>query len=271
MKIATYNVNSVNARIESLCDWLVQEKPDVVLLQEIKCEFNAFPFFEINAAGYDAKILGQKSYNGVAILSRHKIKVVQENLPNFEDENARYLEAVVQINNKPLRIASLYLPNGTPPQNNPSDMSKFEYKLKWMDAFICQTEKLLHQSEPVILGGDFNIILTDKDVYNPEAFRGGALYRPEVINRLQTILYQGWSDAFRLCQIKSSALTTKKENGYTYWDYGGGAFMGDLGLRIDYMLLSPKAADLLEKCWVDKQPRRTSKPSDHAPLIAELN
>lgn len=270
MKIATYNVNSVNARLEGLCQWLKTEQPDIVLLQEIKSEFNTFPFFEINAVGYDAKILGQKSYNGVAVLSRHKMTIIQENLPDFKDENARWLEVMVNVDHHNVRVVSLYLPNGNPPYNNLSDNSKFEYKLAWMDAFLKRAEELVHQPEPVILGGDYNIILTDEDVYNPELFRGGALYRPEVTDRLCAAFYQGWADAFRLSQNSESALVGKVENGYTYWDYGGGAFPSDLGLRIDYLLLSPKAADKLEKCWVDKTPRLGTKPSDHTALIAEL-
>lgn len=271
MKVATYNVNSINARIENLCAWLQREQPDIVMLQEIKSEFNSFPFFEINAAGYEAKILGQKSYNGVAVLSRHKITVEHENLPEFDDENARYLEATINIKQQKIRVASLYLPNGNPPYNDMSDTSKFTYKLAWMDAFAKRTQALVHSPEPVILGGDFNIIKTDKDVYNPELFRGNALFRPEVIERLQAIEYQGWSDAFLLSQIKSSAITEKAENGYTYWDYAGGAFPSDLGLRIDYLFLSPKAADMLSKCWVDKSPRRGAKPSDHTALVAEFS
>lgn len=271
MKVATYNVNSVNARIENLCAWLQKEQPDIVFLQEIKCEFNTFPFFEINASGYDAKILGQKSYNGVAILSRHKITVEYENIPAFKDDNARYLEALVYVDSQKIRVASIYLPNGNPPYNDAYDTSKFDYKLAWMDAFAQRTKELVHQEEPVILGGDFNIIKTDKDVYNPELFKGNALFRPEVIHRLQAIEYQGWSDAFLLSQMKTAALSEKPENGYTYWDYAGGAFPADLGLRIDYLYLSPKAADMLNKCWVDKSPRRGVKPSDHAALVAELN
>ncbi|MBR1605819.1 MAG: exodeoxyribonuclease III [Alphaproteobacteria bacterium] len=271
MKIATYNVNSINARLEGLCRWLKTEQPDIVLLQEIKTEFNTFPFFEINAVGYDAKILGQKSYNGVAVLSPHKMTIIQENLPDFEDENARWLEVMVNIEKKDIRVVSLYLPNGNPPYNNPTDNSKLTYKLAWMDAFIKHTANLLHQPEPVILGGDYNIILTDDDVYNPALFKGGALYRPEVTDRLQSLLYQGWFDAFRLGQSREKTLSTKTENGYTYWDYGGGAFHSDLGLRIDYLLLSPKAADKMEKCWVDKTPRQSEKPSDHTALMAELN
>lgn len=263
MKITTYNVNSVNARLENLLAWLAQAKPDIVLLQEIKAEFNAFPFFEISAAGYDAKIIGQKSYNGVAILSRHKIKVVQEGIPGFADDNARYLEALVTVEGKDIRVASIYLPNGNPPYNDPDDTSKFVYKLNWMEAFYRHTANLVHAHEPVILGGDFNVILTDHDVYNPELFRNNALFRPEVIQRLKAVEYQGWYDAFR-------TLHPLPQNGYTYWDYAGGAFPADLGLRIDYLWLSPKAADRLTSCFVDKSPRGGAKPSDHTTLTAEL-
>lgn len=271
MKIATYNVNSINARIENLCQWLKNTDPDIVLLQEIKTEFNNFPFFEINTLGYDVKILGQKSYNGVAILSKYKIAITLENLPEFMDEQSRYLEALIKINNTRLRVASVYLPNGNPPYNDINDTSKFSYKLQWMDAFSLHLKKLVHSEEPVIIGGDFNIILSDNDVYDPNLFRGNALFRPEVINRLKAIEYTGWTDAFRMGQIKSNTLSQSQENGYTYWDYAGGAFASDLGLRIDYLMLSPKAADKLEKCWVDKSPRRASKPSDHTPLIADIN
>ena len=271
MKVATFNINSINARIDIFSEWLRKEQPDIVLLQEIKCEFNAFPFFEIQTLGYDAKVLGQKSYNGVAILSKHKMKIEQENLPDFTDDSARYLEALVSINGKKIKVASLYLPNGNPPYNDSSDTSKFTYKLEWMDAFSRHLKALLHSEYPVILGGDFNIIMTDNDVYNPELFRGTALYRPEVIERLRAIEYSGWYDAFRLAQMRGGALSGGAvDNGYTYWDYAGGAFSADLGLRIDYLLLSPKAADRLDKCWVDKSLRRSSKPSDHTALIGEF-
>ena len=136
VKISTLNINSVNARLGNLCDWLKNNQPDVLLLQEIKCEFNNFPFFDLQMAGYEAKILGQKSYNGVAVLSRHPLRIIEENLPNFQDDNARYLECNININQQQYTIASLYLPNGNPPQNNPADTSKFTYKLQWMDAFL---------------------------------------------------------------------------------------------------------------------------------------
>ena len=262
MKIATYNVNSINARIENLLDFLRVETPDVVLLQEIKTEFNTFPFFELMSAGYDAKILGQKSYNGVAILSRHKINVVCENMPEFYDENSRYLEADVFINNKKLRIASIYLPNGNPPYNNPDDDSKYVYKIKFMDALLSHAKKLLGQEENVVLGGDFNVIFKDDDVYNPELFKNNALCREEVRERFAGLIYSGFYDAFKVLK--------QKENGYTYWDYGGGAFAADLGMRIDYLMLSPMMADKIESCRVSKTTRAGAKPSDHAPLISEF-
>lgn len=262
MIIATYNVNSVNARLENLLEWLNKNQPDVVLLQEIKSEFNGFPFFELNSAGYDVKILGQKSYNGVAILSKHKLNVISEGLSGFADENARYIEASLKADGQEYRVASIYLPNGNPPYNNPDDDSKYTYKLAWMDAFYEHAKKLLDLRIPVILGGDFNVIMTDNDVYNPEAFRLNALFREEVKQKLKAVEYLGFYDAFRTLH--------PNDNGYTFWDYTGGAFYNDSGMRIDYIFLSPDAVDRLESCEVDKTPRSGSKPSDHTILKVKL-
>lgn len=262
MKIATYNVNSINARMENLANWLKKTNLDIVLLQEIKTEFNNFPFFDIQALGYNVVILGQKSYNGVAILSKHKIRLVQEGLPNFDDDSARYIEADIVINDVEYRVASVYLPNGNPPYNAPEDNSKFEYKLRWMEAFYDHSQKLLSLYKPVILGGDYNVILTPLDVYDEEAFKNNALYRSEVRQRFRAIEYLGWYDAFRM--------KYPKKEGYTYWDYAGAALQNNDGLRIDYMLLSPDAADKLQNIEVDKSPRQGIKPSDHTPLVAEF-
>lgn len=262
MKISTYNVNSVNARLENLSAWLKTEKPDIVLLQEIKTEFNDFPFFELSALGYDAKILGQKSYNGVAILSRHKIKIIEEGLSGFSDENSRYLEADINVGGTDYRVASIYLPNGNPPYNNPDDDSKFEYKLNFMDALYRHAEELLLTRKKIVLGGDFNVIMSNKDVYDPDVFKNNALFRPEVQSRLKAIEYLGFYDAYRALYPENAA--------YTYWDYAGGAFQNDLGMRIDYLFLSPSAADCLLSVAVDKNPRRDIKPSDHTVLTAEL-
>lgn len=262
MLISTYNVNSINARIENLSAWLRDNSPDVVLLQEIKTEFNSFPFFDLQAAGYEAKILGQKSYNGVAILSPHKLKVIAEGLPGLEDDNARYLEAELSVDGQVYRVASIYLPNGNPPYNNPDDDSKYSYKLQWMDALLARAKELLRLRIPVILGGDFNVIFTDKDVYDPQAFRQNALFREEVKQKLAALQYMGFYDAFRSLH--------PDDNGYTFWDYSGGAFTTDQGMRIDYLFLSPDAADRLESAEVDKNPRRGSKPSDHTILKVKL-
>ena len=262
MKIATYNVNSINARIENLLKWLEQEKPDIVLLQEIKTEFNSFPFFDLQAAGYEAKIVGQKSYNGVAILSKNKIKVLHDKLPNFEDENARYLEADVEERGVKWRVASIYLPNGNPPYNNPDDESKWLYKLKWMDALIEHAKELALLRQPVVLGGDFNVIMTDNDVYDPSVFRNNALFRPEVRKKLKTLSYIGFYDAFRVKH--------ENDNGYTFWDYAGASLQNDWGMRIDYLWLNAYAVEMLETCEVNKMPRVGQKPSDHTVLQAVL-
>ena len=263
MKISTFNVNSINARMENLSTWLKAEQPDIVLLQELKCEEAAFPFLEISSLGYNTVMLGEKSYNGVAILSRRKIKVIHEGLPGFKDEHARYLEAEVETEKEKYRVASIYLPNGNPPYNNSKDESKFVYKLAFMDALYQHAQKLLESGENVILGGDFNVIMSALDVYDEKAFIGNALYRPEVISRLKSILYLGYYDAYRMLY--------PNHVGYTYWDYAGNAFAADSGLRIDYLLLSPSVADKLINVAIDKNPRRGIKPSDHTPLIAEIN
>ena len=262
MKIATLNINSVNARLINLIDWLNKNRPDVMLLQEIKTEFNNFPFFDLQMAGYQTEILGQKSYNGVAILSRHPMTVRTQNLPNFTDENARYLECEIKIKDKPYTVASVYLPNGNPPQSNPSDTSKFSYKLSWMDAFLQHADDLIKQNKPVILAGDFNVIMTPRDVYNPELFAGNALFRPEVQRRLRLLTRIGYCDAYRCLY--------PHDNGYTFWDYTGGALQNDLGMRIDYIFTSPYLTDRLKNCFTDMEFRKREKASDHTILTAEF-
>ncbi len=263
MRIATFNINSINARLPQFIKWLQTKAPDIVMLQEIKCEYNAFPFFEINAVGYNAKVLGQKSYNGVAVLSKHKIQTVQEGLPDFADDAARYLEVTVKSQNAEIRAASIYLPNGNPPYNAPDDNSRFEYKLKFMDSLYRHAANLLKRHQNVVLGGDFNVILTPDDVYNPELFVNNALYRPEVRKRLTALKYLGFYDAFRTLY--------PLQNGYTFWDYGAKSYEQDLGMRIDYQFLSPGLADKLKSVNVDKSLRMAEKPSDHTPLVTELD
>lgn len=262
MKIATLNINSVNARLMNLTDWLANNQPDIMLLQEIKTEFNNFPFFDLQMAGYRAEISGQKSYNGVAVLSRYPLKVRTLNLPNFTDENARYAECEVIRNGQSYIIASVYLPNGNPPQNNLGDTSKFSYKLSWMDAFLHHANDLIKQNKNIILAGDFNVIMTPHDVYNPELFAGNALFRPEVQNRLRLLTRLGYCDTYRRLY--------PTDNGYTFWDYTGGSFLNDFGMRIDYIFTSPYLTDRLKNCFIDKDFRKKEKASDHTILLAEF-
>lgn len=262
MKIATYNVNSINARIDNLMNYLKEETPDIVFLQEIKTEFNSFPFFDLKILGYDAKVFGQKSYNGVAILSKFNMTVREENLPNFEDENARYLEVEIEVEGIKYILASVYLPNGNPPYNNPDDDTKKKYKLKWMEAFYYHAENLLKLNRPIIFGGDFNVIMTDNDVYNPKEFLNNALFLPEVRQRLRALQYLGYYDAYRSLYPVDS--------GYTFWDYSGAALTNDMGMRIDYFWMNALAFDRLTDVVVNKKTRIDNKPSDHTVLQAIL-
>jgi len=253
MKIVTLNINSINARIPYLLWFLEKQNPDIVLLQEIKTEYNTFPFFEINAAGYHAKVLGQKGYNGVAVLSKKEAKIIRENLPNLKDEQARYLEVLIGD----VLYISVYMPNG-----NPLGSEKFEYKLKFMDEFYEHVSKLLKEHEKIIIGGDLNVILTKDDVYNEESFKNNALCDERAREKLTALKYLGFYDAFRVLH--------EKENGYTYWDYGPSAFANDFGMRIDYFFISAKMLEKLASCTVDRSLRKKEKPSDHTALVAEF-
>ena len=257
MKIATFNVNSVKARLPRVIEWLIEAAPDVALLQEIKTQTKAFPYLEIEALGYHTAILGQKSYNGVAILSRAPLEDVITELPGDpSDEQARYVEAVTGFGEGVIRVASIYLPNG-----NPVDGEKYPYKLAWMERLAVHAGNLLKYEEPLVLGGDYNVIPNDEDVYDPESWRQDALARPETRARFRALLHLGFTDA---------VLATDPGGGYTFWDYKGGAWNNDHGLRIDHLLLSPQAADRLSACGIDRGPRGLEKPSDHTPVWCEL-
>jgi exodeoxyribonuclease III len=254
MKIATWNVNSIKARIPHLMEWMKEAAPDVVLLQELKTTEDQFPRSVLDDLGYNMAVVGQKTYNGVAILSKTPLEVEQTRLPGDEgDEQARYVEAIVGS----IRIASLYVPNG-----NPVGTEKFPYKLAWMDRLIAHARSLLALEETVILGGDFNVCPTDDDVYDPQGFAEDALCRPESRARFRTICHLGYTDALRALHPESGL--------YTYWDYQAGRWNRDEGLRIDHLLLSPQAADRLVGSGVDRKPRGRDKPSDHTPVWCEL-
>ncbi len=253
MKIATWNVNSVKARLAHLLAWLTSAKPDVALLQELKCVEDAFPRLEIEDLGYNCAVVGQKSYNGVAILSKRPLEDLLERLPgDKKDDQARYLEATVDG----VRVASVYLPNG-----NPVASDKYPYKLAWMARLEAHIRDRLALEETLILGGDYNVAPADEDVYDPKQFKDDALCRPETRRAFRRLVNLGLTEAFRALH--------RDPHVYTYWDYGR-AFEHDEGLRIDHFLLSPQAADRLVSCEIDREPRRQEKPSDHAPVCLEL-
>ncbi len=254
VKIATWNVNSVRARLGNVLDWLETAKPDVLLLQEIKTVEETFPAMEIKALGYELLVVGQKSYNGVAILSRAPILDPLTRLPGDEgDPQARYAEATTFG----LRAASIYLPNG-----NPVESGKYPYKLAWMARLRDHARGLLDSEQPVVLGGDYNVIPAPEDVYEPARWTKDALYKIETRQAFRTILNLGYTEAFRALHPGQHA--------YTYWDYQGIAWSADRGLRIDHLLLSPQAADRLTGCEIDRKPRGKEKASDHTPIWCEL-
>ncbi|MBF0129629.1 MAG: exodeoxyribonuclease III [Alphaproteobacteria bacterium] len=254
-KIATWNVNSVRARLPNLLRWLGEAAPDVVLLQETKTVCDGFPRLEIESLGYHLATLGQKTYNGVAILSREPLADVVRALPGDPDDGqARYIEALV---GGTLRVASIYLPNG-----NPTDGESFPYKLRFLDRLRRRAGELLRREEPLILGGDYNVCPTDDDVFAPGEWAGDALCRPESRRGFRAIVHLGFTDALRALHPEKGL--------YSFWDYQGGAWPRNHGLRIDHLLLSPQAADRLRDSGVDSAPRGWERPSDHAPVWCAL-
>jgi exodeoxyribonuclease III len=255
MKIATYNVNGVNGRLPVLLRWLEEKSPDIVCLQELKAPQEKFPEKAIADAGYHAIWHGQKSWNGVAILSKgYDIKEIGKVLPgDDEDVQSRFIEAEIEG----LRIGCLYLPNG-----NPAPGPKFDYKLSWFERLIEHAASLVKSKEPVILTGDFNVMPTEKDVYKPERWVDDALFRPETRAAFQKLLKQGWTDAIRKLY--------PEEIIYTFWDYFRNAYGRDAGLRIDHFLLNPAISKKLKNAGVDREVRGWEKTSDHAPVWIEI-
>jgi len=259
MKIATWNVNSIKARLDNVLAWLKEASPDIVCLQELKCEDHAFPAQAIEDLGYNVLVHGQKTYNGVAILSKLKPEDVTRGLPGDDDDaQARYLEAVFSRKTGTLRVASIYLPNG-----NPLGTDKFTYKLRWMDRLHAHAKALLRLEEPVVLAGDYNVIPTPLDAKFPENWTSDALFQPESRARFRTLTNLGFVDAVRQMHGDAPGL-------YTFWDYQAGAWQRNNGIRIDHLLLSPQAADMLKSARIDREVRTQDKPSDHVPVVIEL-
>lgn len=255
MKIATWNVNSIRIREPLVVDWLARTQPDLLLLQEIKCEAASFPAMAFHAAGYQSEVVGQKSYNGVAILSRIPVHVTQRALPGLpaDDAQARYLE--VEANG--ITIGNLYLPNG-----NSGGPAGYAYKLAWMEALAARAQTLLDADRPLVLAGDYNVCPADEDYAAGTLPPTDALVRPETRARYRALLWLGLTDAIRAVQPAGPA--------YTFWDYQAGAWPRDLGLRIDHALLSPDLAERLVSATPDRAERDRPQPSDHVPVVIEL-
>ena len=260
MKITTWNVNSINARINHLLDFIKNDKSDIYLLQELKCINEKFPYQDLEAIGYNCEVLGQKAWNGVAILSQNKIKITNSKIPTFQkDVNSRFLETEISIPSikKKIKLINIYLPNG-----NPIDSEKFEYKIEWMDKFNEYISKLYDDNIPIIIGGDFNVIPTDDDVYSPENFKNDACAHPFIRKKFKSLLNMGFIDV-----VKNYL---KGNTNWTFWGYRGGSWQKGNGLRIDHFLTSPEITDKIKSVSINRMPRGWDKASDHTPVILEL-
>jgi exodeoxyribonuclease-3 len=257
MKLASWNVNSLKVRLPHLLEWLAGQAPEIVCLQEIKLENAKFPLAEIEAAGYRCAWSGQKTYNGVAILSRAALSEVATAMPAFPDEQKRVIAASVGEGEDALRVVCAYVPNG-----QAVDSEKYEYKLKWLSAFRSWLDEELRRHPRLAVLGDYNIAPADEDVHDPKAWEGQILCSSRERQAFQTLLALGLKDSFRLF--------TQPEQSFTWWDYRMNAFKRNLGLRIDHVLLSPDLASRCRACTIDVEPRRLERPSDHAPVIADL-
>ena len=259
MRIATWNINGVKARIDNLLAWLKEASPDVVCLQEIKSVDEGFPADVLSDAGYNSAVHGQKGFNGVALLAKHPIEDVTRGLPDGDDdEQARFIVGLVAPKGgTAVRVASAYMPNG-----NPIGTEKFTYKLAWLKRLEDWTQSALADEEVLVIGGDYNIIPEPIDAKNPEAWTGDALYQPESRAAFRRLLALGLTDAVRAVDDRGGI--------YTFWDYQAGAWQKNNGIRIDHLLLSPEAADRLLEAGVDRYVRAWEKPSDHVPVWVEL-
>jgi exodeoxyribonuclease-3 len=254
MKIASWNVNSIRARIDHVTAWIKLQQPDVLLLQELKA--TEFPALVFQALGYESVAVTQKSYNGVAVLSRHPMETINTTLAGDEtDSHARYLELTIEG----IRIVNIYLPNG-----NPVGTEKFAYKLAWMDRLLEKMSAWRKEDLPVLVGGDFNVIPEDIDCHKPSSWIRDALFQPEPRSRYRALLDLGYTDAFRF-------LHPGETGQFTFWDYFRQAFEHNRGIRIDHFLLSSKLADRLQSCVIDRGPRAQERPSDHTPIMVELS
>ncbi len=258
MIISSWNVNSVRARIENITDYLKKYSPDIVLMQEIKTEDKNFPLEEFKKLKYESYVFGQKSYNGVAILSKNKIQKIDNGLFKDKLKQSRIIAGEIYLKKKPIKLINLYVPNG-----NPVDTEKYDYKINWLNSLIKELKNLLKKNQNIILAGDFNIIPDHKDVYNSKNFENDALFKLEIRKKLREIINLGFYDAYRY-------INADKE-GYTFWNYMHGAWQKNHGLRIDHFLITTSLIKNIINININKQPRGKSKPSDHTPIELNIN
>lgn len=254
LKLASWNVNSINARLENVVEWLNASGADFVFVQEIKCTNDNFPLEAIEQTGYKAIVHGQKSYNGVAFLHKSDVNIISNTLMGDDiDEQSRYIE----VEKDGVHFINIYLPNGN------GEPEKYAYKLKWMDRLKARVVQLLEQDIPFVIGGDFNVIPKDEDCYSPAAWIDDALFKIETRQKFRELLYLGLTDAFRVKNNEAEQ--------YTFWDYQAGRYQKNEGIRIDHFLTSPELTDKIISCTIDANPRSKDKPSDHTPILLELD
>ena len=258
MKISTWNVNSIRARIDNIKQYLKLSSPDIVLLQEIKTEKKNYPFNDLEKLGYISYVNGQKSYNGVSILSKKKLKEISIDLPGDKIKQSRFISTNIKIRDKKVDLLNVYVPNG-----NPVDTEKYYYKLNWLDLLIKFIEKKINEGKSIIVTGDFNIIPEEIDAYDPKKYLNDALFRLEVRKRYRKLINLGLNDAFRNFN--------KKKDNYTFWDYMRGSWQKNNGLRIDHILVSNNLIDSVKKVEIKKSVRSQIKPSDHVPVECVFN
>jgi len=257
MLISSWNVNSVRARIENIKSYLLKYKPDILMMQEIKTEDLNFPYDEFSAMDYESHVYGQKSYNGVAIISKHKLTNIKTDLIKDKLKQSRIISAELTYQKKIIQLINIYTPNG-----NPVDTEKYEYKKDWLDNLVKQLKSMLKKNPNIILGGDFNIIPAAEDVYNVKSFEDDALYRLEIRKKLREMINLGFNDVYRHFH--------DDKEGYTFWDYMRGAWQKNNGMRIDHFLVSNSMIDKIKSININKDPRGREKPSDHTPIEINL-
>ena len=257
MIISSWNVNSVRARIENIKEYLKKYSPDIVMMQEIKTPNETYPYKDIKSLKYENYVFGQKSYNGVAIISKNKLSDIKNDIFKDKNKQSRIISAAIKYKKKNIILINIYTPNG-----NPVDTEKYTYKLYWLDSLIKKLKSLSNQNENIIIGGDFNIIPSAEDVHNPKNYENDALFRLEIRKKLREIINLGFHDAYRFIH--------PEKKGYTFWDYTSGAWQKNNGMRIDHFLVSSSLINIIKDVKINKFPRGRQKPSDHTPIEIEL-